>query len=89
MSERTLLKKVNDLKVLEAQKKAIEKQMELLQEDIKKELQARGQEETEVGDWMVRFKAVISNGICRRPSETLPEIHGPVPDHEIHSEVSV
>ena len=50
MSERTLLKKVNDLKVLEAQKKAIEKQMELLQEDIKKELQARGQEETEVGD---------------------------------------
>ena len=50
MSERTLLKKVNELKVLEAQKKAIEKQM-----------QARGQEETEVGDWVVRFKAVISN----------------------------
>lgn len=41
MSERTLLKKVNDLKALEAQKKAIEKQMEALQEDIKKELQAR------------------------------------------------
>lgn len=59
--ERTLLKKVNDLKALEAQKRAIEKQMEALQEDIKKELQARGQEETEVGDWMVRFKAVISN----------------------------
>ena len=49
MSERTLLKKVNDLKALEAQKKAIEKQIEV------------GQEETEVGDWMVRFKAVISN----------------------------
>ncbi|MCB7067329.1 Uncharacterised protein [uncultured Clostridium sp.] len=61
MSERTLLKKVNDLKALNAQKKAIEKQMEVLQEDIKKELQARGQEETNVGDWMVRFKAVISN----------------------------
>mgnify|MGYP000192236532 FL=1 len=61
MSERTLLKKVSELKALEAQKKAIEKQMEVLQEDIKKELQARGQEETEVGDWMVRFKAVISN----------------------------
>ena len=61
MSERTLLKKVNDLKALNAQKKVIEKQMEVLQEDIKKELQARGQEETNVGDWMVRFKAVISN----------------------------
>lgn len=61
MSERTLLKKVKDLKALEAQKKAIEKQMEALQEDIMKEMQTRGQEETEVGDWMVRFKAVISN----------------------------
>lgn len=61
MSERTLLKKVNDLKALEAQKKAIEKQMTDIQEDIKKELQARGQEETEIGGWMVRFKAVISN----------------------------
>ena len=61
MSERTLLKKVNDLKTLEAQKRAIEKQMEALQEDIKKEMQARGPDETEVGDWIVRFKAVINN----------------------------
>ncbi|MCC8025812.1 MAG: hypothetical protein LIP16_11015 [Clostridium sp.] len=61
MSERTLLKKVNDLKALAAQKKAIEKQMTDIQEDIKKELQARGQEETEIGDWVVRFRAVISN----------------------------
>lgn len=49
MSERTLLKKVNDLKSLEAQKKAIEKQITDIQEDIKKELQSKGQEETEVG----------------------------------------
>lgn len=61
MSERTLFKKVNELKALEARKKAIEKQMEALQEEIKKEMQARGQEETEIGDWVVRFKAVISN----------------------------
>ena len=49
MSERTLLKKVNDLKVLEAQKKAIEKQMEIIQEEGKQELQARGTEEEAQG----------------------------------------
>ena len=38
MSERTLLKKVND-PASRAQKKAIEKQMEAWQEDIKKEMQ--------------------------------------------------
>lgn len=61
MSERTLLKKVNELKALESEKKAIEKQVAQLQEDIKAELQQMDQEETEAGDWVVRFKAVISN----------------------------
>ena len=42
MSRRTLLKKVNDLKVLEAQK-AIEKQMELLQgRTSRRKLQSQG-----------------------------------------------
>lgn len=61
MSERTLLKKVNSLKELEVQKKAIEKQMTDLQEEIKKEMEVRGAEEEAIGDWIVRFKAVMSN----------------------------
>lgn len=61
MSERTLLKKVNGLKDLEIQKKSIEKQMADLQEEIKKEMEARGSEEASIGDWIVRFKAVMSN----------------------------
>lgn len=61
MSERTLLKKVNSLKDLEIQKKAIEKQMTDLQEEIKKEMEVRGAEEEAIGDWIVRFKAVMSN----------------------------
>ncbi|MCB7317155.1 hypothetical protein [Lacrimispora sp. 210928-DFI.3.58] len=61
MSERTLTKKVAELKRLEAEKKAIEKQMEALQEEIKKELKVRGQEEASAGDWIVRFKAIVSN----------------------------
>ncbi|MDR2022358.1 MAG: hypothetical protein LBQ71_03725 [Hungatella sp.] len=61
MSERTLLKKVNALKELEAQKKALENQMSDLQEEIKKEMDARGAEEATIGDWIVRFKGVMSN----------------------------
>lgn len=61
MSEKTLLKKVNELKELEAQKKELEKQMGELQSEIKEELQKRGTEEVAVGDWMVRFKAVLSS----------------------------
>lgn len=61
MTQKTLLKKVESLKALEQQKKDIEKQMEALQADIKAELKNRGTEETAVGDWMVRFKTVVSN----------------------------
>ena len=61
MTQKTLLKKVNTLKTLEERKKAIEKQMEVIQEEVKQELQARGKEEEAVGDWMVRFKAVVNN----------------------------
>lgn len=61
MSEKTLLRKVNKLKELESQKKEIEKQMAEIQGEIKAEMQSRGTEEVEVGDWMVRFKAVLSS----------------------------
>ncbi len=61
MSEKTLLKEVNALKELEIQKKALENQMSVLQEEIKKEMEIRGAEEAAVGDWIVRFKAVMSN----------------------------
>ena len=61
MSEKTLLKKINALKELEAQKKTLESQMLAIQEEIKNEMEARGAEETTIGDWVVRFKAVMSN----------------------------
>lgn len=60
MSERTLLNKVNSLKELEVQKKAIENLMTAVQEEIKKEMKARGAEEAAIGDWIVRFKTVMS-----------------------------
>lgn len=61
MTDKTLEKKVAQIKKLEEQKKAIEKQMEAIQEEVKQEMKTRGAEEAAVGDWMVRFKAVISS----------------------------
>lgn len=61
MVQRTLMNKVNRLKALEAEKKSIEKQMEVLQGEVKAELQNRGTDETTTGDWIVRFKEVVSN----------------------------
>lgn len=61
MSEKTLLRKVNKLKELEAQKNELEKQMDEIKNEIKEEMKSRGTEEVAVGDWMVRFKAVLSS----------------------------
>ena len=74
MSERTLLKKVNDLKALEAQKKVIKKQMADIQEDIKKELQASDQEETEVASLMT-VSGVLSDTLPRKSFQAaLPDL---------------
>jgi len=61
MSDRSLRNRVERLKALEQQRKETEKQIEVLQAEIKQEMQARGADEATVGDWMVRFKAVISS----------------------------
>lgn len=61
MTQRTLMNKVNRLKALEHDMRAIEKQMQDLQAEIKAEMQARGTEETTVGDWIIRFKEMVSN----------------------------
>lgn len=61
MSDRSLRNRVDKLKALETQKKAIEKQMESLQEEIKAEMKVRGTDETTVGDWLVRFKSIAAN----------------------------
>lgn len=61
MTQKTLQKKVDQLKQLQAQKKAVESQISVLQVEIKAEMMNRGTDETAVGDWVVRFKTVVSN----------------------------
>ena len=60
MSERMLLNRIKKLKELEAQQKAIEKQMEELKEDIKADMLERDLEEQQAGDFIVRWTKVLT-----------------------------
>lgn len=61
MGERALENRIKKLKALEEQKKALEAQIEGLQEEIKKDMESRGTEEMKVGIFIVRFTSVLSN----------------------------
>lgn len=61
MSDKSLKNRVEKLKALEQQKKVIEKQIEAVQQEIKNEMRIRETDETVAGEWIVRFKEVVSN----------------------------
>lgn len=61
MGERALENRIKKLKALEEQKKALEAQIEGLQEEIKKDMESRGTEEMQVGIFIIRFTSVLSN----------------------------
>ncbi|MCP1110322.1 hypothetical protein [Ohessyouella blattaphilus] len=61
MGERAILNRVKKLKELEAQAKAIEAEMEELKAEIKRDMEAKGIEEQQAGDFVVRFKTIIGN----------------------------
>lgn len=75
MSERMLLNRVNKLKALEEQARAIEKQMEELKDEIKADMEAKGTEEAQAGDWIVRWSTVISSRLDSKALKAeLPEL---------------
>ncbi|MDR2023058.1 MAG: hypothetical protein LBQ71_07355 [Hungatella sp.] len=61
MGERAIENRVKKLKAIEARQKALEVEADKLKEEIKKELEARGAEELKAGNFLVRWKIVISN----------------------------
>lgn len=61
MGERALENRIKKLKALEEQKKALEAQIEGLQEEIKKDMESKGTEEMKVGIFIIRFTSVLSN----------------------------
>lgn len=60
MGERALRNRIEKLMELEEQQKALQEQADKLKAEIKADMEAKGQEEMKVGDYLVRFKTILS-----------------------------
>lgn len=72
MTERMIINKTNKLKELEQEKAELEKKIEKLKDEIKEDMENKGLEEMTAGNFIVRFKTVISN---RLDSKALQKEH--------------
>lgn len=61
MGNRALENRIKKLKELEEQQKALEQEIGSLKEEIKKDLEAKGTEELQVGIFIIRFTSVLSS----------------------------
>lgn len=63
MGERAIENRIRKFKVIEEQIKALELELEAdkLKEEIKREMEARGAEEMQAGNFLVRWKNVIGS----------------------------
>ena len=75
MSERMLLSRIKKYKDLEAQKTAIEKEMEALKTDLLADMQEKGLEEQKAGNWVIRWTKVLTNRLDSKALKAeLPEL---------------
>lgn len=72
MTRRAIENRIKKLKELEEQKKALEQEIDSLKEEIKKDLEAKGTEELQVGIFIIRFTSVLS-GLIRSGSRSSTE----------------
>lgn len=75
MSERMLLNRIKKYKDLESRKAAIEEQMEALKSDLMADMQEKGLEEQQAGNWVVRWTRVFTNRLDAKALKAeLPEL---------------
>lgn len=61
MGNRALENRIKKLMELEEQIKALQQQSDKLKEEIKADMESKGQQEMKVGDYIVRFKTILSS----------------------------
>lgn len=61
MGKRAIENRIKKLKALEEQKKELDAQIKDLQEEIKKDMEAKGLEEMQIGIFIIRFTSVLSS----------------------------
>lgn len=86
MGARAFENRIMKLKELEEQKKAIEDQMDKIREEVKADMQAKGQEEVKAGNFIVRLKEVISN---RFDTKSFKEDHKSLYEAYTHTQSSL
>lgn len=86
MGVRAFENRIKKLKELEEQKKAIEDQMDKIREEVKADMQAKGQEEVKAGNFIVRLKEVISN---RFDTKSFKEDHKSLYEAYTHTQSSL
>ena len=75
MSERMLLNRIKKYKDLEAQRTAIEKEMDALRADLLADMQKKGLEEQRAGDWVIRWTRVFTARLDSKALKAeLPEL---------------
>ena len=75
MSERMLLNRIKKYRDLEAQRTAIEKEMEALKADLLADMQEKGLEEQKAGNWVIRWTKVLTNRLDSKALKAeLPEL---------------
>lgn len=63
MTNRQLDNRIKKLQALEAQQKELEAQAESIRAELKAELQANGEDEHRTGNFIIRWKEIISSRI--------------------------
>lgn len=61
MTERMISNRIRKLKELENERGELDKQIEALKDEIKEDMDSKGLEEQQVGDYVVRFVTVVTN----------------------------
>jgi len=61
MGSRALENRIKRLKAIEARQKELEQQAEAIKAEIKKEMEAQGTDELHTGNFIIRWKSIISN----------------------------
>lgn len=75
MTERQIENRVKKLKAIEKQRKDLEAQEKALKEEIKRDMESKGQEELKTKNFIIRWKEIISNTLDSKALKaTFPDI---------------
>lgn len=77
MTNRQMDNRVKKLQEIEAQQKALEAQAEAIRAELKAELEAQGEDEHHTGNFIIRWKEIISSRLDSKALKAaFPDIAG-------------